>query len=100
MNIYTVLIGAILLSIALHYVGVYANAKKTVWLTIALMWAGSINIAMSEVKPAAYDKIEKIKGKYPDVDKEIQEALPEISLYEMIGIMKKYKQAQKASSEH
>jgi hypothetical protein len=100
MNIYTVLIGATLLSVALHFIGVYANAKKTVWLTIVLLWAGSISIAMSEVKPSAYDKIDKIKGKYESVDAEIQEALPKISVYEMIGIMKKYKQAKKASSEH
>ena len=100
MNIYTVLIGATLLSIALHYVGVYANAKKTVWLTIVLLWSGSISIAMSEVKPSAYEKIEKIKGKYKSVDEEIQKALPEVSIYEMIGIMKIYKKEKKASSEH
>ncbi len=100
MNIYTVLIGAIILSIALHFIGVYVNAKKSVWLTIVLFWAAGINIAMSEVKPNAYDKIDKIKGQYKSVDEEIQKALPKISVYEMIGIMKAYTQAKEASSEN
>ena len=99
MNIYILLSVAIALSVAFHFIGVYAGAKKIVWLVIALLWAGSINIAMSEIKPNGYDFIEKIKGKYPSVDQEIESALPEISVYELIGIRKAYKEA-KASSEH
>ena len=53
---------------------------------IVLMWAGSINIAMSEVKPKAYEDIKKIEGKYADTDALIQDAKPEISIYEMILI--------------
>jgi len=86
MSLTIILIIAILLSIAFHFVGVYAGAKKTVWLMIVLMWAGSINIAMSEVKPKAYEDLKKIEGKYADTDQLIKDAGAEISIYEMILI--------------
>ncbi len=90
MTITIVLIIAVLLSIGFHFVGVYAGAKKIVWIMIVLMWAGSINIAMSEIKPKGYEEIEKMKGFYNDTDKLIEEAGDEISVYEMIGIKKSY----------
>lgn len=85
-----VLIVAIMLSIGFHFIGVYAGAKKIVWIMIVLMWAGSINIAMSEIKPIGYEEIEKMKGQFADTDKVIEEAGEEISVYEMIGIKKSY----------
>ncbi|MEA3521973.1 MAG: hypothetical protein U9R50_03285 [Campylobacterota bacterium] len=99
MNVYIVLASAFALSVAFHFIGVYAGAKKIVWLVIVLLWAAGINIAMSEIKPKGYDFVEKIKGQYPKVDDEINRALPEISIYEIIGIRKVYKQ-EKASSEN
>jgi len=85
-----VLIVAVLLSVGFHFIGVYAGAKKIVWIMIVLMWAGTINIAMSEIKPSGYKEIEKIKGQFDDTDKIIEEAGEEISVYEMIGIKKSY----------
>jgi hypothetical protein len=85
-----VLIIALILSVGFHFVGVYAGAKKIVWIMIALMWAGSINIAMSEIKPSGYEEIEKMKGQFSDTDAVIEEAGEEISVYEMIGIKKSY----------
>jgi len=86
MNLTIILTIAVLLSIGFHYVGVYAQAKKTVWIMIVLMWAAAINIAMSEVKPKAYEDLKKIEGKYADTDALIKESMPEISIYEMILI--------------
>lgn len=85
-----VIIIGILLSVGFHFIGIYANAKKTVWLMIALMWAGTISIAVSEIKPTGYVEIEKMKGQFADTDKIIEEAGVEISVYEMIGIKKSY----------
>lgn len=85
-----VVIVAILLSIGFHFIGVYAGAKKIVWIMIVLMWAGTINIAMSEIKPSGYIEIEKMKGQFADTDKVIEESGEEISVYEMIGIKKSY----------
>ena len=81
---------AILLSVGFHFIGVYAGAKKTVWVMIVLMWAATINIAMSEIKPSGYEEIQKMKGQFADTDKIIEEAGEEISVYEMIGIKKSY----------
>jgi len=85
-----VVIVAILLSVGFHFIGVYAGAKKIVWIMIVLMWAGAVNIAMSEIKPSGYEEIEKIKGQFADTDKLIEEAGKEISVYEMIGIKKSH----------
>ena len=86
MNLTIILIIAVLVSIGFHFVGVYAQAKKIVWFMIVLMWAGAINIAMSEIKPKGYEDIKKIEGKYADTDALINESKPEISIYEMILI--------------
>jgi len=91
MSLTIILIIAIILSVIFHFVGVYAQAKKTVWIMVLLMWAGAINIAMSEIKPKGYEDIEKIKGKYADTDKLIEEAMPEVSIYEIIEIKNSFR---------
>ena len=85
-----VIIIGLLLSVGFHFIGVYAGAKKIVWAVIVLMWAATINIAMSEIKPSGYEEIQKMKGQFSDTDKLIEEAGDEISVYEMIGIKKSY----------
>ena len=87
---------AIVLSIAFHFIGVYADAKKGVWFVLVLLWAAGFSIATSEVKPKGYEYIKTIEGKYPDTDKLIKESLPEISLYEMILIKKSILEHKKA----
>ncbi len=90
MSLTIILIIAVLLSAAFHFVGVYAGAKKTVWLMLVIFWAGSISLATSEVKPTGYKDIEKMKGAYADTDKLIEEAMPEVSIYEMVTIKKSF----------
>ncbi len=90
MSLPIILTIAILLSIAFHFVGVFVGAKKSVWLMLVLMWAGTFSIAMNEIKPNGYKEIEKIKGQFDDTDKLIEEAMPEVSIYEMIVIKKSY----------
>lgn len=90
MSLTIILTVAILLSIAFHFIGVYAGAKKTVWLMIVLFWAAGINLAMSEIKPKGYEDIENMKGQYSDTDKLIEDAMPEVSIYEMVAIKKSY----------
>ena len=88
MNLTLILLIGIVLSIAFHFIGIWANAKKFVWIAIALIWAAAISLATSEVKPKGYEYIKSIQGKYADTDKLIQQSLPKISLYEMILIKK------------
>ncbi|MCK9472170.1 hypothetical protein [Sulfurimonas sp.] len=90
MSLTTILIAAILLSVAFHFVGVYAGAKKTVWLMLLIMWAATIGMAMSEIKPKGYKEIEKMQGQFADTDNLIEAAKPEISIYELITIKKSY----------
>jgi len=54
------------------------------------MWAGSVNIAMSEIKSTGYDEIKKMQGQFADTDMVIKEAGEQISVYEMILIKKSY----------
>ena len=76
----------IVITIIFHFISVYAGAKKIVWIAIALIWAAVISIATSEVKPKAYNEIKQMQGKYSDTDRLIKEAMPEVSVYEMIVI--------------
>jgi hypothetical protein len=92
MNLTVILTVAVILSVAFHFVGVYAGAKKIVWIMLVIAWAGSINIAMSEIKPKGYEEIQKMKGKYIDTDTLIQEAGETVSVYEMLGIKKSFMQ--------
>jgi len=86
MTLIIVLLSAIILSVAFHFAGVYAGAKKTVWIMIVLMWAAAINLSMSEITPKGYIEIEKMKGQYKDIDLMIKKSMPEISIYEMLEI--------------
>lgn len=84
-----ILISAIILTIIFHFIGVYADAKKFVWVALALIWAGSISIALQEIKPKGYADLKKIQGKSAELDKVIDDAMPHISIYEMLVIKKK-----------
>ncbi len=90
MSLNIILVIGVLLSIGFHFIGVYVNAKKTIWLMIVIMWAGSFSIAMGEVKPGAYEEIQKIKGQYADTDKLIEETGGHMSLYQFLVIKKSY----------
>jgi len=81
---------AILLTIAFHFVGVYANATKFVWVALLLLWAAGISIFTGEIKPKGYDTIKKMQGKYADTDQLINEAMPEVSVYELIIIKRSF----------
>lgn len=90
MNLTIILIIALLLSLIFHFIGVKAGAKKTVWLMLILVWAGTISVVTSEIKPKGYKEIQKMKGKFAQTDKLIEEAMPNVSVYEMITIKKSY----------
>ncbi|MCW8838193.1 MAG: hypothetical protein OQJ77_06595 [Thiovulaceae bacterium] len=90
MSLSIILFAGFILSVIFHFIGVYANAKKTVWIMVVLMWAAGINMAMSEIKPKGYEDLKKIQGQYADTDALIEEAGEEISLYEMLRIMQSY----------
>ncbi|RLA73683.1 MAG: hypothetical protein DRG78_22125 [Epsilonproteobacteria bacterium] len=90
MSLWIILTIAVIVSIAFHFIGVYANAKKIVWIMLVIMWAGAISIATGNVKPSAYDEIAKIQGQYADTDALIEEAGDNMSLYQFLVIKKSY----------
>lgn len=90
MTLTTLLLIGLGISIAFHFIGVYAGAKKIVWVAIALLWAGAIGIARSEISDKGYQALDKIRGKYDATDALIRAAEPEVSLYEMMSIKKSF----------
>lgn len=90
MSLTIILIAAVLLSAVFHFLGVYTDSKKTVWVMLIFLWSVAIGTAMNEIKPSGYEDIQKMKGKFSDTDKLIEEAMPKVSLYEMIVIKKSY----------
>ena len=92
MNLIIILLGAGALSIAFHFIGVYAEAKKTVWAMLVFMWIGAIGVATNEISPKGYAFIETIAGKYEKVDSLIEDSKPTITTYEMLSIKKLFSQ--------
>jgi len=90
MSLMTLIIAGLIISLAFHFLGVYTKSKKTVWVMLVFVWSIAIGTALNEIKPAGYADIAKMKGKFADTDKLIEESMPEVSLYEMILIKKSY----------
>jgi hypothetical protein len=90
MSLTIILSIAIVITLGFHFVGVYTNSKKTVWIMLVFVWAMAIGTARNEIKPSGYVDVEKMKNKFDDTDKLIEESMPEISIYEMILIKKSY----------
>lgn len=90
MSLMTILIIGALLSVGFHFLGVYTGAKKIVWIMLVIFWGASFGLATSEIKPQGYKEVEKMKGKFADTDKIIEEAMPEITIYEMVVIKKSF----------
>jgi len=90
MSLTTILITGVVLTVIFHFIGVYSGAKKFVWIALVLIWAGAISIARSEVKQKGYDYLTSIKGEFSQTDELIDDAMPEVSIYEMITIKNSY----------
>lgn len=95
MNLIIVLISGAVLSLIFHFIGAYADAKKTVWTVIILLWAAGTSIALSEIKPKGYTEIENMKGNNLLTDLLIIQAQPKISIYEMLEIKKSFAENKK-----
>lgn len=90
MSLSIILIVGIVISIAFHFIGVYAKSVKSVWIAILLIWAGAISIATSEIKQKGYESIQEMQGKYKDTDELIHKAMPKVSLYELLTIKQNF----------
>ncbi len=99
MTLTTLLIIGIGISIVFHFIGVYAGAKKIVWIAIALLWAASISIATNEISDKGYQALDKIRGKYEATDALIRTAEPEVSLYEMLSIKKSFAEEKRKAAK-
>lgn len=97
MSLAVIIAVGIIVSVIFHFVGVKVEAKKSVWVVIVLFWAGSISIAMSEVKEKGYKDIEKMRGNDPQTDKLIEDAMPKVSVYELVTIKNSYNKHKKKS---
>ncbi len=90
MGLYIFIAVGVVLSFAFHFLGVYTNSKRSVWVAIALIWVGAVSFSLSEIKPEGYEYIKMIEGKYSKVDSKIQSYRPVISVYELLSIKKSY----------
>lgn len=90
MSIAIGVITGIVLTIIFHFLGVYTKSTKIVWIVIVILWAFVLDVALSEIKEAGYKRIEKMKGKFPQTDALIKEAMPKVRVYEMFEIQKSF----------
>ena len=77
-------------TLLLHIAGVYTKSLKIVWIAIVFLWAVAIGTFTNEIKPQGYKEVAKMKGKYADTDKLIDEAGEKISFYELMQIKSSY----------
>lgn len=98
MSLSLLIIGGVILSALFHLAGVATGAKKSVWIIIVAVWALAINIAIGEIKPKGYEDLARLKGKYATTDKLIDEAMPKVSIYEMIMIKSDFNKNKKMES--
>ncbi len=99
MTLTILIIIGIIASIAFHFIGVYAGAKKFVWIALVILWAAAINIAMSELSDNGYKALDKMRGKYKTTDALIRKAEPEVTLYEMFSIKKSFSEEKRRSQQ-
>ncbi len=70
--------------------GIYVKSLKIVWIAIVFLWAVAIGTFTNEIKPQGYNEIAKMKGKYPQTDKLIEQAGEKVSFYELMQIKSSY----------
>ena len=90
MSITIGIVTGIILTIIFHFLGIYTKSIKIVWIVIIILWAFVLNVALSEIKEVGYKKIEKMKGKFPQTDALIKDAMPKVKVYEMFEIQKSF----------
>lgn len=90
MSIYILVAIGLIVTIFLHFAGVYTKSLKIVWIAIVFLWAAAIGTFTNEIKPKGYEEIAKMKGKFKETDKLIEEAGDTISFYELMQIKSSY----------
>lgn len=90
MSIYILVGIGLIVTVFLHFAGVYTKSVKIVWIAIVFLWAVAIGTFTNEIKPQGYEEVAKMKGKYPDTDKLIEQAGEKISFYELMQIKSSY----------
>jgi len=99
MNLMIILGVGFVLSLLFHFIGVAVGAKKIIWVMLVFVWAIAIGVATNEIKPKGYADLEKLQKKYPSLKGMIDEAKPEISTYEMLGIQQKAHELKSAAAQ-
>lgn len=90
MSVSVLIIIGLIVTLLLHFAGVYAKSVKIVWIAIIFLWAVAIGTFTNEIKPEGYKEIKAMQGKYADTDDLIKQAGKEVSFYELLKIKQNY----------
>ena len=90
MSVTLLIVIGLIVTLFLHFAGVYTKSVKIVWIAIIFLWAVAIGTFMNEIKPEGYKEVRNMLGKYPETDILIKQAGKEVSFYELLKIKQNY----------
>ena len=90
MSLTVLVVIGLIVTLLLHFAGVYTKSVKIVWIAIIFLWAAAIGTFLNEIKPEGYKEIKEMQGKYADTDALIKQAGKEVSFYELLKIKQNY----------
>ncbi len=90
MSVTVLVVIGLIVTLLLHFAGIYTKSVKIVWVAIVFLWAVAIGTFTNEIKPEGYKEIKAMQGKYADTDALIKQAGKEVSFYELLKIKQSY----------
>ncbi len=90
MSVTLLVIIGLIVTLLLHFAGVYTKSVKIVWIAILFLWAVAIGTFTNEIKPEGYKEIKAMQGKYAETDALIKKAGEEVSFYELMQIKRNF----------
>ena len=90
MSLTVLVVIGLIVTLLLHFAGVYTKSVKIVWIAIVFLWAVAIGTFTNEIKPEGYKEIKAMQGKYKETDALIKQAGKKVSFYELMQIKRSY----------
>lgn len=90
MSVTVLVIIGLVVTLLLHFAGVYTKSIKIVWIAIIFLWAVAVGTFTNEIKSEGYKEIQQMEGKYADTDALIKQAGEKVSFYELLKIKQNY----------
>ena len=90
MSVTALVVIGLIVTLLLHFAGIYTKSVQIVWVAIVFLWAVAIGTFTNEIKPEGYKEIKAMQGKYKETDALINQAGKKVSFYELLQIKRNF----------